>query len=170
MEHKNIYRYKFTDTIVEKIYHFSKIHEYDDCKAYKENWHLWCQENNEEIERETFRLESLGYDGDVVNKMYKSGRYYFRKKTKSDPQPVRRQYISVNKNFIHTMDEHISKEIHKKEFTPAYGYTDFCEKNLSLIENEIRGMQEKHQDVHMDLLNNKIKKTYKNRYFIISNK
>ncbi len=170
MENKNIYRYKLTDTIIEKIVHFSKTHEYDDCKTYKENWDLWCKENNEEIERECFRLQSLGYDGDVINKMYKAGRYYFRKKTKNNNQSVRRQYISVNKDFIKTMDEHISNQIHKKEFTPAYGYSEFYENYISLIDNEIRSMQEKHQNVDMDLLYTKIKKTYKNRYFIISNK
>ena len=38
--------------------------------------------NNNLIDTEVLRLKKLGYNGDVIGKMYKAGRYYFRKKVK----------------------------------------------------------------------------------------
>ena len=55
-----IYRFKLSNDITEMVTSFAKIHQYDDRKTYKESWLDWCNENNEEINREVRRLTDLG--------------------------------------------------------------------------------------------------------------
>ena len=77
---KTIFRYKFSEPVVEDLHNFAKIHQYDDRVSYNEAWIQWTEENKELISRESERLKSLDYDGDIVDKMFKSARYYYRKK------------------------------------------------------------------------------------------
>ena len=76
------YRYKFTNEFINELYIFSKIHQYDDRKTFKEAWNNWIIED--EIERliqcELLRLEEIEYKGDIMIKMFQSARYYYRKK------------------------------------------------------------------------------------------
>ena len=76
----NIYRYKLSESIIELIKEFTDIHKYDDRKTYKEAWLQYCKENEEVISREENRLIETGYKGNVMDKMFKSGRYYYIKK------------------------------------------------------------------------------------------
>ena len=75
-----IYRFKFTEDFMSELYKFSKIHQFDDRKDFKEAWKIWTEENEQIIDSEMCRLLHLGYNGDVLDKMFKSARYYFRKK------------------------------------------------------------------------------------------
>ena len=75
-----IFRYKLSDEIMTCISQFAKIHELDDRHTYKEAWTLWLAENEDEVEREIQRLQQLDYRGDILDKMFKAGRYYFREK------------------------------------------------------------------------------------------
>ena len=79
LDHK-IFRFKFTDEFMEDLYKFSKIHQYDHRKEFKEAWLLWIDDNAELVSDEIERLTRLNYEGDVIDKMFKSARYYFRKK------------------------------------------------------------------------------------------
>ena len=76
----NIFRYKLSDDTMILISKFSKLHQYDDRHAYKDAWALWLNENRDFVTREEMRLNNLGFNGDVVDKMFKAGRYYFREK------------------------------------------------------------------------------------------
>ena len=85
-----IYRFKFTEEFMEVLYEFSKIHQYDERKDFKEAWKIWVEENETIINQETTRLNDLGYKGDILDKMFKSARYYFRKKSSEKKQPTQR--------------------------------------------------------------------------------
>jgi hypothetical protein len=165
-----IYRFKFTDDFMSELYKFSKIHQYDDRKDFKEAWKIWTEENDDIIESEMCRLLRLGYDGDVLDKMFKSARYYFRKKSTEKKEPKqRRQYISVNRELLDAMDNHIEENIHNNSYQPKNGFIDFCKNNEVLLKETItlifeQGTKDK------ELIENKIKKTYKNRYFMLTNK
>ena len=65
-----IYRYKFTTEFMEELYTFSKIHQYDERQDFKEAWNMWVEDNNELIVEEGRRLENLGYDGDILDKIW----------------------------------------------------------------------------------------------------
>jgi len=77
---KKTYRFEFTSEVMDLIKHFAIVHQFDERKMYKEQWNNWYNENKEEMEREIRRMNEIGYVGDVKDKMFKAGRYYFRKK------------------------------------------------------------------------------------------
>jgi hypothetical protein len=163
----NIYRYKFTDDFTNELSNFSKVHQYDERKVFKEAWNTWVEENAELVDIEVRRLTNLNYDGDVLEKMFKSARYYFRKKSaeKKEPQQ-RRTYIGVQKELLDAMDDYISKNIVDK---PSDGFEDFCKSNQVVIHDEINNLiQNGVTDV--DEIHDKIKKTFKNRYFMLISK
>lgn len=160
-----IYRFKFTEDFMEELYNFSKIHQYDLRKDFKEAWKLWTEDNQEIIDNQILRLSNLGYDGDINDKMFKSARYYFRKKSIEKKEPKeRRQYISVNRELLEAMDNHIEKNIFNLEYQPKTGFVSFCKENEIILKDTISKIYE--QGIKdSSLIEDKIKKTYKNRYF-----
>ena len=165
-----IYRFKFTEEFMVYLYNFSKIHQYDDRKDFKEAWTVWTEENDDIIDGEMRRLLNLGYEGDVLDKMFKSARYYFRKNSAERIEPKqRRQYISVTKDLLDAMDRHIENNIYDDNYQPKTGFITFCKDNETLLKDTIssifgQGIKES------ELIEYKIKKTYKNRYFMLTNK
>jgi len=165
-----IYRFKFTVDFMEELYKFSKIHQYDERKDYKEAWKQWTEENKDIINEEIIRLGNLGYPtgSNVIDKMFKSARYYFRKKSTEKKMPrQRRQYISVNHELLEAMDKHIEEHINYIDYQPKTGFVSFCKSNEILLKETVakileQGIQNSSQ------IENKIKKTYKNRYFILT--
>ena len=169
LDHK-IFRFKFTEQFMAELYTFSKIHQYDHRKEFKEAWLIWIDENTELIRDEIERIMKLGYEGDVIDKMFKSARYYFRKKSTA---PVvskqRREYISINHNVLEAMDKHIKDTIHTEYYQPKNGFISFCKANeIILKESIIKIMDQGITDT--ELIENKLKKTYKNRYFMLTTK
>lgn len=162
----NIFRYKFTSDVMEELTSFAKIHQYDDRKTYKEAWSKWIEENSTIIRTETERLITLGYQGNIIDKMYKASRYYFRNKTKKQEPVKRRKYISIDSDVLDAMDRHIHANIKKEGYKPSIGYSEFCETNIEIIRDEVAKMC--FGELSVDEIIEKIKKTYKNRYFIIS--
>ena len=164
-----IYRYKFSEQITTALYNFAKLHQYDDRKVFKEYWLIWREDNSKMIEIEINRLQDLNYNKDIEDKMFKSARYYFRKKQTVVQEPKeRRFYISVQKELLESIDKHILTCINERKLKPSDGFSDFCENNREKLKEEIIRL------VNCDMKNNeiinKIKKTYKNRYFILTKK
>lgn len=165
-----IYRFKFTEEFMEILYEFSKIHQYDERKDFKEAWKIWTEENNDIINKETERLNNLGYKGNIIDKMFKSARYYFRKKSTEKKQPKKRRiYQSVQRGFLEAIDLHIRENINNDEFKPSTGFDSFCKKYVELLKEEVTKLC-KNGLTDPNEIKNKIKKTYKNRYFILVSK
>ena len=163
-----IYRYKFTDDFTNELYKFSKVHQYDHRKDFKEAWNAWVEENNNIVTDEIRRLTELGYDGDILDKMFKSARYYFRKKITSKSEPkARRTYIGTQKDLLEAMDEHIMINIVKSDYKPSIAFNEFCQDNIKLLQEEVSRLC-KNGFTDKNDIKSKVKKTYKNRYFIIS--
>jgi hypothetical protein len=163
----NIYRYKFTEEFTEELYKFSKVHQYDHRKDFKEAWIKWTDDNNLIVLDEINRLTKLGYNGDILDKMFKSARYYFRNKSteKNKPQ-TRRTYIGSQKELLDAMDTHILNNINKNDYKPSNAFHDFCQENLQILQEEVTrlckcGITDKNE------IQSKVKKTYKNRYFML---
>ena len=97
-----IYRFKFCNEIMDLITEFSKVHQFDDRKIYKEKWELWLEENSDAVDEEITRLNRLGYEGNIIEKMFKAGRYYFRKKINNEEkkQKTRRSYIAMGSDVL----------------------------------------------------------------------
>ena len=166
----NIYRYKFIEEFTGELYKFSKIHQYDHRKDFKEAWNIWVEDNQGFVDEEVRRLSNLGYDGDIIDKMFKSARYYFRKKSteKKEPQK-RRMYIGVEKELLEAMDKHILQNVKNKEYKPSDGFSIFCKENIEILQEEVNRLCKCGLTNHIEI-KDKIKKTYKNRYFMLVTK
>jgi len=167
---KNIFRYKFTVEIMKELYIFSKVHQYDKKDDFKEAWNKWIDENSDIVDSEFRRIISLGYNGNIIDKMYKSARYYFRKKSNEKKSPKdRRQYIKVQKSFQSCIDNHILLNLNNNGIKPCQCFSNFCKENMETLKEEINYFVKNNFD-DLEEIKDKIKKTYQNRYFILSNK
>lgn len=162
----DIFRFKFSDGFSFALSDFSTIHKYDSREDFKEAWKIWVEDNNEIIERETNRLKDINYDGDINDKMYKSARFYHRKKSNDKKEAKERNtYIKVSGEILKLIDSHIGTNKCK----PADGWANFKEIHKDAIEEELLKLS-KQFEIQIKDLENKLKKTYKNRYFINANK
>ena len=165
-----IFRFKFTEEFMEELHNFSKIHQYDHRKDFKDAWVKWTEENQDIIAKEVDRLVAMGYpnEDDIVDdKMFKSARYYFRKKSAVKPEPKqRRQYIGVDHELLENMDIHIRTNIYNDDYKPKTAFIMFCKEYDTILRQTIEQMSI--SDAKM--IQEKIKKTYKNRYFMLTSK
>lgn len=209
------YRHEFSKEFMAELSRFSKVHQYDDRHAYKSEWQKWINQESiaQAMDFEKRRLQENGYIGDIDDKMFKAGRYYFRKKTittenimtpksidSSSESPIaamqdgqdlptptatattttRRTYITMSKQCIRLMDDHISSAATATgtQFKPSTCYNDFYESQMTTFEmtKEIENIIEKYEKTPGAMANltadeltveimDKIKKTYKNRYY-----
>lgn len=158
-----IFRFNFSEEFNKELDYFSKMHKYEDRTDFKENWKEWIEENDYLINEERKRLRNLGYDGNIEDKMYKSVRYYFRKKTPKTEPVERGARIVVGKDLLRQIDHHIKNNNFNENYTPQIAYEEFCNKYIDLINYEIEQLNMGDDN----LMQNKIKKTYKNRFYVI---
>ena len=150
---------------------FSNQHRADILSDFRNHWNVWLQKYDSLIKREKSRLEGEGYRGDVYDKMYKSIRYYLKNKSDEKKSPKkRRKYHAFNRTLLEDMDRHISKVAFIENLKPAHAYNNFYGSSQynKEIETErahliVAGLKEGE-------IEDKIKKTYKNRYFILQHK
>lgn len=172
------YRFKIDPGLISALSTFAQANKDVHRKAFQSNWLLWLTENDMAVKRETARLRERGYRGDPVDKMYKSARYYFSKRPVTDDgvqtdqhirsaPPRRRAYRSMGKGLLAAMDAHLAETMEDNDFTPAGSYVDFCRNCQDAISTEIRAMLAD-GNVDPEYVVSKVKKTYKNRYFVLS--
>lgn len=142
-----IFRFNFDETFAGELLSFSKINQYLDRKEFKEKWEEWIVDHDEKIQTEIRRLESLGYKGDVMVKMFKSARYYFRTKSSNKPKQ-RRQYLPQDKAILQEIDDFLENDMKTEGFTPKSSFIKWCD------------TPEKEE----------MKKTFKNRYYLAKNR
>ena len=166
MSSNEIYRYKFTKSISELIHTFSKLHQHADREAYKEEWKRFVEEHKDIIDIEARRLLNLGYNGNIEDKMYKSGRYYFKHKNSDKTIPKKRNtYIKLTKTILEAIDNFIKKNHNK----PATAYLEFVEEKSDIITTEINSLSTKY-NCSSKMIESKIKKAFKNRSFNLNKK
>jgi hypothetical protein len=170
METCRIFRFKFSENFSDILEQFAVVHQYDNSKDFKDAYNNFIKNNENIVTREKRNLIGDGYNGDINDKMYRSARYYFKNKDYSNienkfkDKKKRRQYIKQNTEFINTVDEHVSKML-KDKTKPSDAFKNFhnSEPYSTSYKNELTRIGQ-FLDNDKDILN-KIKKTYKNRYF-----
>ena len=186
-----VLRFEFSGELIDLVTAFASLHKYDDRKTYKEAWLAWLAHDEIAalIRIEVARLSALGYNGDVADKLFKSGRYYFRGKcgananaananaananaANANAANANRKYVLLNRQLLDAMDDHIERGLRKDAhtYTPASGFDEFCKTSYAepVFKSEVTRLSElmpTGEAVHA-----KLKKTYKNRYFTLSNK
>ncbi len=160
------YRYKFSSDFLANLKEFSRIHRFDESQIFKEHWEVWCKENKSIIEQESNKLKADGYQGDVLVKMYKSARYYFKNKSNEKKQAKkRRQYIGLEPDFRDAIDEHIENISMRQELKPQDGFVNFLDSVKYAEVIRLEKLRLESYDFTKDQISAKFKKTYKNRYF-----
>lgn len=197
-----VFRFNFADYVMDELTAFAKIHEHDNRLVFKDAWKVWMSQNKLLIHTETERLVQEGFTGNVIDKMYKSVRYYFRKKSLTPSvQPQRKTYDSLHKPLLSLIDEQIYNQINANlsalkssasdesiavsTISPAEGFDNFCNDYQSNILDAIRVSHANDGSGGVDSIDilpatkvhvnrddvvayiNKIKKTYKNRFYNI---
>ena len=168
----NIFRYNFSKEFAEELLEFSKIHEYDKIKDFKNAWTEWIEKENikELIEKEIQILIEKGFEGNILDKMFKSARYYYRKKKLiNQEEKKRKEYTGFTKELLKNMDNSIIKNVEERKLIPPSElYNEYLkeEKNKHLIMNEIILFEMKiNKNICVKNFMNKLKKTFKNRYY-----
>jgi hypothetical protein len=182
-----VFRYKFNDDVTAVLSKFANDNESLPKKEYKEQWKNWLNSNEEFVRNERERLTSQGYNNiDVTTKMFRTTKYYLRKnmeKSNTDnnepstnDDQFRKKIFFVSKDLLKTMEEHISKAI-SENISPSKSFQSFADNYKSEIENEIENITTKHtsdtentENIEQikSTINEKIKKTYKNKYYNVS--
>jgi len=158
-----VYRHKFSKLFQEKIEDFSGQHKYDDYKTLKERFKEWIQENKLCIMEEERRMKNNGYSGNMEDKIFKSSRYYFMKKTNEKKETKKRKkYTSKNTQLL----EEIQMHIYRTEITkPSEAFDDFVSKKETLL-NSVKTELINSGDYDKNESETKIKKIYKNKFYI----
>ena len=159
-------RFKLAPNVQDLLAEFARSHVKHSLKDYRSAWACWCSRHQELLDTEVERLRELGYTGDAMDKMYKAGRYYFSHKRASPsprPRARTRSYVTVTKDTLTRMDQHILAVRSQKDFRPAASFERFAsENNLSTEEEALLA-----KGVSLEKVRAKLKHTYKNRCFLI---
>lgn len=156
------FRHDFGEKFMEELNQFAIIHKYDDRKVFKQAWSEWTNQDciRIQIVQEVEQLKNSGYKGDVLDKMFKSARYYFRKKVANVEEAPRKKYISLSPLFLEQIDIYISERLSS---SPADLYCDFCQNKKELIFEQIKQLI----DLTSEEICIKLKKTFKNRFYVL---
>jgi hypothetical protein len=156
------FRHDFGEKFMEELKQFSILHKYDDRKVFKEAWSNWTKQDSirTQIDQEVEQLKNSGYIGDVLDKMFKSARYYFRKKIENVEETPRKKYVSLSPIFLEQIDIYISNGL---TLSPADLYIDFCKTKKELIYEQIQQLT----DLTSEEICIKLKKTFKNRFYTL---
>jgi hypothetical protein len=185
------HRFTFSNGCTEKLTEFAHRHETDDRKVFQRAWAEWIQTPDIKtmIEEEIQTLTTAGFEGDVLDKMFKSARYYYRKKPVKDgpkEQKPRKKYERLDSEILEEMDQHIMTEIkqntvlHRRSVeqeeallsiraSPSVSFEKYC---LLCKDNflEQARLEFPDQDITKDQIKrivDKFKKTYKNRFYVM---
>jgi len=180
MSTDKIYRYKIkSKDLYDSIIEFSKSNRHKEDDEIKKEFIDWInsskisilvKEEEEELRKTDYNL----INNPIETKIYKSIKYYHIKKinnnTKFKDNPKKnkdtKKNIQFSKEFIDTVQKHIKKN--KNSIKPSLLFDDFIKTNNDLI------IQERRKSNKIDLsdedYNYKLKKMFKNQYFMIFNK
>jgi hypothetical protein len=182
------YRFIFSKEFTEELAIFAKVHQYDERKHFKEEWTNWINDEqiNPIINEEVKNLRNNGFEGDIMSKMFKSARYYYRKKSSpqererekdEETKKERKPYESIPRERMEKIDAHIYSQINmyakidnnKKvsKISPGESFQHFLQENKEEILNELRSTNIPITKEECETLLKKYKKTYKNRFYNI---
>jgi hypothetical protein len=166
-----VYRFKFSEHTNTQLKEFSSKNRFTEIPQFKEEWTKWCLMNSELIDRECRTLIDRGYKGDkdkIKMKMYKSVRYYYKNKSSEKKEPKKRKtYIGLTHETIELMDEHIGEVAFKEKYKPQFAYNNFVSNSLynKTLDMEFKRLENENNMTELES-EQKIKKTYKNRYYL----
>jgi len=172
------YRFVFSTDFTNELAVFAKVHQHDHRKDFKEAWTKWTTDEDIEplINDEVKRLRTLGFDGDPLEKMFKSARYYYRNKNNNDndkDEKQRKPYESIPKSIQEKMDKHIYSQINNNanegisKISPSESFDNYLNQYKTDIVNELKNENTTVTKEDCQDIIKKYKKSYKNRFYNI---
>jgi hypothetical protein len=161
----NIYRFKFSKQLYDILIPFVNNNKYSDTNSFNDNWNTWLIQYKNIIDNENKLLLSNGYQGDINIKLYKSAKYYYKNKIASKNKSIkkRKKYLSIDIHLLNLIDNHINT--FRINIKPHYAYTLFMDSYKNDINLERKRLSHILNNIQF---NNKMKKTYKNRFYILN--
>jgi hypothetical protein len=189
-------KYAFSDEFSHEIHAFSKEHYQEPLKVFKESWQTWISipDIQTAIQNEIAFIKSKhfsGTDDDIMQKIYISARFYYRKKEKKEKKIMgtkvdhddelnhkQKLHVGFSQGFIQFMDTYIQKQIvaasHNKDIikiSQKESFQQFTLTHISDIKNELFILKEKYDALEQDFVSldiaQKIKKAYQNRFYTV---
>lgn len=177
-------RHTFGKELYAALNQFAQDHKDHDRKTYKALWQKWTENDNI---KEWIAAEMEKQPGqDVLDKMYKSSWYYYRKRGEAKQENIekspRKEYDAFDQEIIKIIEAHIRTKINASlvvnednntsmsDLTPAKSFEMFCEDHKDLFVEEIMATYGDDEPVSKDDANatvNKFKKAYKNKFYKI---
>ena len=174
------HHYKPSPELVEYLAYFSTLHRFDDRETYKEAWEEWIHTPDVAslLEDEIARLQHTGYTGNALSKIYKSARYYYRKKplAVAEEKPVegkkRKKYEGLPSDVLDAMDLHIAQCIksHIVTITQTQETQQIQMKSSVSPGDAYKQYVDTLAEPLDEVMTKKYKKTFKNRFFLYRNK
>jgi predicted DNA-binding ArsR family transcriptional regulator len=170
------YRFVFSSDFTEELAVFAKVHQHDHRKDFKEAWTKWTTDEDIEpvINNEVKRLRTLGFEGDPLEKMFKSARYYYRNKNENnDTEKPRKPYETISKDIQEKMDKHIYSQINNNandgisKISPSESFDNYLNQYKTDIVNELKNENTTVTKADCQDIIKKYKKSYKNRFYNI---
>ncbi len=186
MEYKK-FRYDFSDNIVKMLGEFANENIGKSRKEFMKRWEEYIAEEDtrQTIEYEKEMMIQHGFRGDVMDKMYKSVRYYHVKRDKKklleeeEEEPINK-YKHENRfsrEFLKIMDEYIYYQLTNTDniyvnengiqinaVSQTGSYIIFCENSREKILEEFIKIKNKSGPL-TGVMVEKLRKTYKNRFY-----
>ena len=177
------YRFDFTDKVKFMLADFANMNKNATRKEFTKAWLTWLSHATIKsmLDSEKTRMELEGYEGDVLDKMFKSTRYYHKKRDRMENTDKNKTSRGKYKNrfsreFLNKMDEYIQlqlgdiKNVVNKNgkminiLSQSEAYNRYCMANQDKILSEFLLIKRSQGELTMDMVE-KIKKTYKNRFY-----
>ena len=158
------YRINFSKNFSDELKIFSELNKNLDVIDFKLRMDRWVVNNNSLVEKEMEFLNSSGYYGNILQKIFKSARYYFSKlNEKKVEKKERKKYSTKDNELLERIKKHI--EIKKME-KPSIAYNNFYELNKDYLDNYIEKLV--CNGYNKKSAKEKLKKIYKNKFYILS--
>ena len=173
---RRVYRHRLSQTISDMLSDFAHLHAYEERNDYNKSWELWVSDNKGLVHAEGKRLAAEGFAGDHIDKMYKAARYYFRKKSITKPvaPKTRRLYVGTAREVLEAMDQSIRASLSSDSpGSPADTYSLFESDSVTsgVVSREVARLADAAGPGLSEAeARDKLKKTFKNRYYKIVSK
>lgn len=173
------FRFKISNSeLYDEIVQFSKTYKYSTNEVLKQQYERWCNQDNIwcMIHNEEIMLRRNGYDlnnNNIHQKIYKSIKYYhiknmlnntsFQSSNESKKNKTNNIKLRFSSELIYLVKQYIEDSYNNDEFKPSLCFNTFCEKYNEQINTEKNNYDD---EITEKEFNQKLKKMFKNQYFM----
>jgi len=185
-------RHDFSEKCKKTLDQFAIMNQNLPRKEFQAEWMKWTNTHEKLFEKESDVLKKNGFEGDIMDKMYKSVRYYHRKKInkkkkkeinqEQEQHNPTKKYIRLTDILHNQMNNHITTYMNKHlkntntnantnpqeqeliSITHVQSFHDFLENNREMIVGEL--VKIKHTKGSLvENMGNKLQRNYRDKFY-----